>query len=365
MSKFFYFICFILFFSLGLEARNIETIFGSFEEDDPLVLEIIDSPVMQRLKNIQQHGVIYYIGGVPSFTRYDHSLGVYYLLKKFEAPYKERIAGLLHDTSHTVFSHLGDFIYPQQKIEQAYQDEIIYWWLTEQKIEEILNKHQLTLDDVSPKSEVFKRLEQPIPELCADRIEYLCHTGLVFDFLDKEDVKRILSDIRYDSENKKWYFVNVVSAKKIAALSLYFTQHFWGTTWNYVVNHYFSCAIKQAMDLGLVSFEEVHFSTDKEILEKIAKSDIAQVKKNYEYALHAKTLFREESVTRKKGHQLAVKTKFRGVDPLIFKDGNFQKLSEMDEDFKEYFEYIKKWTQRRVKVSMQPLHIRGQGGSSV
>ena len=43
-------------------------------------------------------------------TRFEHSLGVHVLLGRLAADLKQQVAGLLHDISHTAFSHAVDFL---------------------------------------------------------------------------------------------------------------------------------------------------------------------------------------------------------------------------------------------------------------
>lgn len=96
----------------SVQPLTFETIHGSLVVDDPLAIELIQSPAMQRLKNIFQYGVNEFI--TPSrypYTRFDHCLCVYQLLKMHNASRKEQIAGLLHDVSHTVFSHVSDMLF--------------------------------------------------------------------------------------------------------------------------------------------------------------------------------------------------------------------------------------------------------------
>ena len=48
-------------------------------------------------------------------TRLEHSLGVYLLLTRLGAGRRERVAGLLHDVSHTAFSHAVDFLFASEE----------------------------------------------------------------------------------------------------------------------------------------------------------------------------------------------------------------------------------------------------------
>lgn len=94
-----------------------DRVYGRVEIREPLVLELIESPCFQRLKGIDQVGyppLYYNPRNLPlkklAHSRFEHSLGVFILLKKFKASFLEQIAGLIHDLSHGVFSHCLDYV---------------------------------------------------------------------------------------------------------------------------------------------------------------------------------------------------------------------------------------------------------------
>ena len=58
-----------------------DRVYGKVEISEPVILELISCPAMQRLKKIDQAGYFHpYFPGT-QHTRYEHSLGVYILLK--------------------------------------------------------------------------------------------------------------------------------------------------------------------------------------------------------------------------------------------------------------------------------------------
>ena len=80
---------------------------------------IIDTPEYQRLRNIKQLGCVSYVFPCATHTRFEHSIGVYHLAKKYmdilnnnyftKIEYKLiSISALIHDLGHGPFSHLFD-----------------------------------------------------------------------------------------------------------------------------------------------------------------------------------------------------------------------------------------------------------------
>ncbi|MFH0898970.1 MAG: HD domain-containing protein, partial [bacterium] len=206
----------------------IKTLYGTFEIDDHLVLELLNCSTMQRLKKVHQYGVRSYITGHGlQYTRYDHSVGVWALLKRFKASRKEQIAGLLHDVSHTVFSHVGDFVFRKKERKDAYQDDIHENFLKQTPIPNILKLHGLELADVLNTEGRFKMLDQEYPDLCIDRLEYNLQGGLLKGLLTKNDIEVILNDIVF--KNGQWYFCSPEVAHKFARVSIDLMVGEWGS----------------------------------------------------------------------------------------------------------------------------------------
>jgi len=87
---------------------------------DRTAVQIIDTPVFQRLRNIRQLGHAYLVYPGATHTRFDHALGVYHLARRalqllgerggaeLVGPAELRLipyAALLHDIGHYPFSH--------------------------------------------------------------------------------------------------------------------------------------------------------------------------------------------------------------------------------------------------------------------
>lgn len=80
---------------------------------DALVLQLIDTPQVQRLRNIRQMGVCSFVYPGATHTRFSHALGTAFLMKRVLAHFQHQLdeqlllaAALLHDIGHFPFSHL-------------------------------------------------------------------------------------------------------------------------------------------------------------------------------------------------------------------------------------------------------------------
>ncbi len=320
----------------SLSPVTIQTLYGDETIEEPVILELLISPAMQRLQNIDQSGFVRYTNRIGSYTRYIHSVGVYQLLKRFNAPLTEQIAGLLHDTSHTVFSHTGDWLYFQGSHDHAYQDNIHSWYLSKQGIEPIVNKYGISLKQAMAKNPAYKLLDQELPDVCADRLEYNLFTGHLYGFFSQDDINAILNDIHF--EDGKWFFEDPSIAVKYASVSLYFTEHLWGSAWNVMTNELSARALKRALEIGVVTFDDVHFGTDQEVLDKLHASNDAII---YKYLRMCDNVENHYILCSPEEADYQCKAKFRGIDPLVSINGTFVRLTSLDANFKAHYDRVK------------------------
>ena len=106
-----------------------DKVYGEITIDEPVLLELIQSKPIQRLKGINQAGASQYALKHKTISRYEHSVGVMILLKKLNASVEEQIAGLLHDIPHTAFSHVIDFAFKdtdhKHEFHEKFHEQII------------------------------------------------------------------------------------------------------------------------------------------------------------------------------------------------------------------------------------------------
>lgn len=319
-----------------LETLKIETAYGPCDIHEPVLIELLESKGVQRLKQIHQYGSIRYVVPVENYSRYDHSLGVFMLLRMQNCSLQEQVAGLLHDASHTAFSHVAEFVFDHHSLKNSYQDDIHDWFLQKSGLSLILAKHGMTSEAINPKQKAFVALDQDLPNLCADRIDYNLQGGRRHGLLKDSDVEEILKDLRF--ENGIWFFDNAATAKKLAMIPLHFTEYFWGSAWKLLIDYWTSEALKRAIKIDLINLDDVHFSTDDVIWEKLIASQDSEViviiDKIRNYEEHFSMVPKSES-------QLILKDKFRGVNPWIRTEKGLQRLTDIDPEFAAEFKRVK------------------------
>lgn len=159
----------------------------------PVVFEdLLATSAMKRLAGIHQSGAIFLVNPDLSHSRLEHSIGVMLLIRMLGGTELEQIAGLLHDASHTAFSHVGDYVFRNR--EEDYHEEMFAEIMMGSEVPEVLVRHGYQLDQILDGT--FPILEQPLPELCADRLDYTLRDGLHAGLITRQDAKLFLKHIR-------------------------------------------------------------------------------------------------------------------------------------------------------------------------
>jgi len=299
-----------------------DRIYGTYKFSEPVLVELIESDAVQRLKGIAQFGVPDVWYHKKGFFRFEHDVGVAILLSKLGAAIEEQIAGLLHDVSHTAFSHVVDYVVGSTK-DEDFQDRILFDFISsDSQIPPILDRHGFDIKDFRTMSK-FTLLERPEPELCADRVDYCLRELLVDgDVEDVEVVKMCVSNIM--AVDSKMCFSSKNPARLFGDRFLKLQRDHWAG--RQAVGRYYilADALKEGMRTNLISFED--FKKDDEYLvRKLESSSNPKIKNDINMLLN--------------GHisHVNLPKKLRYVDPYYVENGKLLKLSENDKEFYEKF----------------------------
>jgi len=311
-----------------------DRIYGKIKIKEPLILELIKSSSFQRLKEIDQIGYLplyqkFYSQKIKKITRFEHSLGVFILLEKFNASFEEKIAGLLHDLSHGVFSHALDYVFEEgSEKNHTFQDKIFKDFLKNSEIPLILSKYRINLNFILNRDN-FPLLERDLPDLCADRIDYSLRNAVSSQEINKKQVSYFLKNLSV--KDNFWFFKNLESAEKYVRLFFRLNKFYYSAFSTAVMFRVVGDLLKYCLKKGYLKKEDL-FSTESFVLKKI--------KEKLKFDLKLKILFqRMEGKIKFKNdpenYDVIVYCKSRIVDPLVKIGEKIKRFSQVNKNWEK------------------------------
>jgi HD superfamily phosphohydrolase len=305
-----------------------DIVYGQVRIVEPVLLDLLASRAVQRLHGVLQHGITAIVGITRPTTRLEHSLGAMLLVRRLGADLHEQIAALLHDVSHTAFSHVIDYVYGEHD-RQGYHEEHKEAFVARSDLPEILGRRGYDWHDLIHE-ENFPLLEQPAPALCADRLDYFLRDSLELDPSAPDRVPQVLGHLT--TWDRRIVVDDLEVARWLAYTYIACDQASWANFREVGLYEVTARAIRTALHLGIIG--EVDFwGTDAELWAKLNRG--ADPELCAQVALvSAGTRF----VWDDAAPTFRVSTKVRTIDPAVLLDGQVRPLSEVEPEFAAYRE---------------------------
>lgn len=293
-----------------------DRVYGDVEIADPDILSLIEAPTFQRLRGVRQAGPSAIAFAFKDVTRFEHSLGVYLLLGRLKADRKEQVAGLLHDISHTAFSHAVDFVVTSD--EQDHHESLKPRMLDRPDIASALVRLGFRPSDFYDDS-VYPLLERPIPWLCADRLDYFLRDGLACRVVTPRAVHRILEHLTVVSETIA--FTDLAVAREAAALFAEMNRDWWASPTEAYIYNEFAEALREGFRLGVIDEHDL-LTEDLKVLAKLDAAAIPRIDRQLDK-------IRRFDPRRIEGYVPRVIPKERWLDPPVRVGTTFWRMSEL------------------------------------
>ncbi|MEW8624626.1 MAG: HD domain-containing protein [Candidatus Thiodiazotropha sp.] len=303
-----------------------DELYGKVEITEPVLLDLITSDAMKRTEGISQHGITALLGITPSFSRFDHAVGAMLLVRRLGANLKEQAAALLHDISHTAFSHVIDFVFDDHS-GQSYHEEKKEEFVANTDIPSILNQHGMDWRELI-REERFPLLEQPSPALCADRLDYFLRDveflklanrdeiGAVIDSLEVVEGRIAVNDYRVAC----WLAYTFIEADRVS----------WSSFREVGLYQLTAEAIKAASRYGVIVEADL-WGFDESLWSKLKSADHPEVKRWVKLITPGtRFTWNEEAPV------FTISTKVRSIDPPVTNGNSATPLSELDPAFARY-----------------------------
>ncbi len=167
------------------------------------MLAVLDSPAMQRLRYVRQLGTTYMTFPSAHHSRYEHSLGTYFLTQEIcqrilgesDESRHVMLAGLLHDVGHSAFSHLSEPIV--KKYTGKTHEELGIERIRSGKLAEIIERQGYSVRRLCDILSEKNRLGAVIwGDLGTDRMDYLLRDsyfcGVYFSGIDAQRLIKVM-----------------------------------------------------------------------------------------------------------------------------------------------------------------------------
>jgi hypothetical protein len=318
-----------------------DVLHGSQTIKEEVLADLIKSRPVQRLKGATQSGFPTKGNAdmFPTYTRFDHSVGVMLLLRRLGATLEEQVAGLLHDVSHTAFSHVIDWVMGDPSNE-SYQDSVLETYIRGSELSDILSEHGYSVARISglEKNGNFGLLERKIPDLCADRIDYSLRDGHLMYKLDSDYCIRHLKvrdgEIVFDSRR---------AASLFGRNYMRCQREYWGGNEARLRYYFISQALKIGIRRNVISKPDFYRS-ERYIISKLRGSGVEEITDSIAKGLGVLHF----TLSKRQGIKLLKKLRY--VDPKYVEDGKERRLSEVDAAYRRLIAEEKARCHQSVKV---------------
>ncbi len=308
-----------------------DPVYGDLTLEHPLLLDLYQSQAVQRLAGIYQGGVTAFIKPERNTTRLDHSLGVMALLRRLGAEIEEQAAGLIHDVPHTAFSHVIDFVFPNHA--HTYHEKQREAFIRTSDLPKILHAHGLNWQRVSD-AENYALLEQPLPALCADRLDYFLRDGLSMGYLPHDEIDTALHQLTVHEQ--RIVAADQEVARWLGERFMVLDDAVWCSVQEVGWYAIMARALRAALESGLLTTADFD-GTDEPIMARLRASENAEIQRWLTLLRRDVDFVRVDVADA----DLVALPKVRAIDPPVLDNGHVAPLSTLDREFaRQHHAYV-------------------------
>ena len=320
----------------------------------------IELPIMQRLSGI---GLLCGTDWTSLYknrffySRLDHSVGVALIIWNFTKDKTQTIAGLLHDVSTTVFSHVSDFRKGDALTQTSTEEPTTKMILSDSALCKLLKS-----DGIEPKDvvdyHIYPIADNEIPSLSADRLEYMYPSGLALDgSWTFEEIAKTYNDliILKNEENKEELGFKTIEMAELYCKKFCMIGHILQLNENKLSLQLLSQIMSKAVELDVLQEEDFMTLSESKIIEKIesfiSKKTLSLEEQKFvtmynTFRKMTKVEHTNQKLPEDKYFCVSLKVKQRYINPLVKVGANSQQAKRLSEvsDFankliKDFLEY--------------------------
>lgn len=295
------------------------------EPDFPDFLnEYIQLPLLQRLSGI---GLLCGSDWTRLFknrfyySRLDHSIGVALITWHFTRSKEEAIAGLLHDISTPVFSHVSDFRNGDALTQTATEGPTKTLIRSDKELMALLARDNIPVERVED-YHLYPVADNEIPRLSADRLEYMYPSGMALEgSWTMDEIKATYNDISVleNEDGQKELGFNSLEVAELYCSKFCMTGHILQLNEDKICLQLLGQIMNQAEKENILCEKDFMTLSEKEVLDKIEAADCSkEFKRLYRtFRNMEKVLHTQEALDSSEYFCLKLDVKQRYINPLL------------------------------------------------
>lgn len=324
----------------------------------------INCPELQRLKGIglfcgvdynqlPTHNVKYW------YSRLDHSVACALIVWHLTKDKTQTLAALFHDVGTPAFSHCVDYMYNDYLNQESSEKTIDTMIKNSNIIKRYLIEDNINYEDII-NIEKFPIVENKRPKICADRLESILSTGLVWArFWSIEDIRNIYNKItvlKNEENNDEIGFGNI----KIG-------EYFYKGAFKYSVllqlnedklsMKLTSDILKMLIDYQIITENDLYRLSEEEIIDRIKQSSNKTIKYLWTKFENLKRV-EKSNVKPVDKYYISLDCKKRYVNPLIKTNNCNQRITNISELAKRLEKIYTNFNDTNYAyIDMEPIHV--------
>lgn len=290
-------------------------------EYPPFLNDYLNCDILKRLSGVGLFcGIDYTSLYTPKYfySRLDHSIAVALIVWNFTKDMKQTIAGLLHDVSSPAFSHVNDYRKDDYLVQESTEELNRTIIRSDIQLACLLKRDNLTYEEIEDYKQ-YPIADNKMPQLAADRLEYIFSTGLIVKKeWDLDFIKKVYDDLTIQQNEynqlelgfKTFDLAVLYCQKSLKIARLYIENE------NKLALSLLSTIINEAIDLDIISEKDLYYFSEIQILDKLSLVDNEKIK---ELLIKFKTTTKVNisTVLPNSIFYVKVAVKKRYIDPII------------------------------------------------
>lgn len=321
--------------------KELNPLFDVYSKDKPeFIIPFFQSKCLSRLKDISLMcwtNYTKFYNPELVLSRLDHSYWVALIIWNFTKDPKQTLAWLFHDISHTVLSHVGDFLLWDQMNQESAEKHTTRL-ITEDKtiMNELKNLH-IQIDEIDDYTK-YTIADNHWPKLSADRLEYTLSTPIWMGtrtFQEIEEIYNNISILKNETGEDEMWFENFESWEKLWLLSVENDSKYFSSYESTIAMSFASQILKYLLEKKYIKGLGLYTLNEKELIDIIFNSKDSYLISMWKYYTKMNNYKVHENNTNANYFCVSGKNKKRYIDPLIkTKDGNLR-LSQLSNSFSQ------------------------------